>query len=401
MAEETTWNDVVQTAIKSGRTDDIDSVANELGYKTPDAPPAPPAAPPADPPANNGDEPPATQAPAAEPNPGDQSPAIDFKEFDADDLSGLKSRFEQLRQAEKGYNELKAKFEEAAPILEAAPFMQNPFANEHIHKVNTFVKKTGISDWNVANDIISTSADTIKADPLKAIVIADVLSDPALASVGIDKLKRVAAGEFGIDLNQDPSEWSEDVKDRLEIRAMKALKIITDKQPEWQINDIFAETSQRAKQHKDTVEQRQNGWKESLPRIKDGFKDGLKYEVEVEGLGKIKAEAAISASDLDPILQSILPTLGSLDPNDDGHQKVNNTVSTFLRSAKVQDLIQSAIKDYDAKFRATVEQEIRQKIHNGGDPTPPQRPGNPGGNKVVNEALAEIQRQFAPKPRQD
>lgn len=305
------------------------------------------------------------------------SPAFDFSRFGVKDEEELTAR---IRRAEELETQLKDVTEKVKPVLEFGqyiPHVQNPFVNETVHKVNHFMQKTGIHDLNIATQVLGTTDDQLKSDPIKAIVMADVVSNPQMAQVGIDKLYRAAAREAGVDPATPYSEWPDDVKETLEVRAAKALITIGEKRKEWETpTDFFANLQQQRQETETRTRQAAEAWEKELPVLFSGM-NKIAREVEVEGVGKVTSEVALSAEEVNSIVTSLKPNLARLPLNDAGKQQAKALVENELRSAMLDKLIAAAVKNYDSGVRANVEQEIRKGITNPGLPGGSSKPAQP------------------------
>lgn len=351
-------------------------------------------------PADPGTPPPADPAtPPAEP--GAQPSAFDYAKYNVKDEAELASRLseaEQLRtqhgELTTKYNELTGRYEQVKPLVEVADYLKNPFADSLVHRVNNFINKSGIKDdgkglaHKFAIDVLTISDEQVKTDPLQAIALATALSNPALAQAGMDKIYRQVARENSLDLS-DRENWTDDQKEMLEIKSIQALKTISDKRAEYDIQgDFFVDLESRSKSEREQIQARETEWSKVTPQIVSEITE-LPMEVEVEG-EKFSVKAALSQTDVQGILANLKPTLQRLNPDAQGQAQVKNIIQQALRSAYAPMLAAEAVKQDRATYRAKIEQEVRQANVNGGPINNGTPPGT--GGKVLDAAEQEFRR---------
>lgn len=93
-----------------------------------------------------------------------------FGEDAGDDWDGFKSKVNDWRKSAEELPALKQKLEQA-PV-------ENPFADEEIAAYNSFVKGTGIKNYNTFQYVKSLNLEN--ADPVEVMVIDQVISNPSL-----------------------------------------------------------------------------------------------------------------------------------------------------------------------------------------------------------------------------
>lgn len=143
-----------------------------------------------------------------------------------DEVSGLKSALEEVPTL----REIKSKYQE----LEATPLAK--FANDKLRELNTFAETTGIDSPSVFEKIKKFEASETK-DPIEALVIAEILKNPDLASE-TDMLRKKYQREYRTNL-PDPEDVSDEeyqkakedadlVNFNLRLEASKAQKTISE-----------------------------------------------------------------------------------------------------------------------------------------------------------------------------
>lgn len=109
-----------------------------------------------------------------------------------DEVSGLKSALEEVPTL----REIKTKYQE----LEATPLAK--FANDKLRELNTFAEATGIDSATVF-ERIKKFESTDSKDPIEALVLAEIIKNPELASE-TDMLRKKFQKEYKTTLpNQD------------------------------------------------------------------------------------------------------------------------------------------------------------------------------------------------------
>ncbi len=287
-------------------------------------------------------------------------------------------------------DEYKGKWGEVEPILNVLPSAKNPFANASIHQLNHFVQKTGISDLGFAQEVLNISNDKLQENPLKAIAISQVLANPALASIGLDNLMRNAALKNGIDPDVPMSEWTADNKLVIGVEAATALKNVTDKKTELgEPDDYFLLLDREAKSQTENRTRLEQEWAKATPQLLSEITK-LNSEIEIEGVGKVTSEVALSQTEVQGILDQIKGTLLRINPDEQGRAQVKNILVNALRSASYEKGIEAAVRNYHNNHSANVEQKIRQAQVNGG-PINLQNPAKTG-DRIQSPADRELER---------
>ena len=288
------------------------------------------------------------------------------------------------------YNELKSKWDEVEPIVNVLPSVKSPFADPAIHQLNHFVQKTGIKDLKFAQEVLNISPERLQEDPLRAIAISQILANPNLASIGLENLMRNAALKNGIDPDMDMSEWSADNKLVIGVEAATALKNVTDKKTEFgQPDDFFVISDREAKSQAENRVRLEQEWAKATPQLLSEITK-LNSEIEIEGIGKVTSEVALSQSEVQGILDQLKGTLQRIAPDEQGRAQVKNILVNALRSASYEKGIEAAVRNYHDNYKADVEQKVRQAQVNGGPINLP----NPSktGDRTLSPADLELER---------
>lgn len=346
-------------------------------------------------------EPPVPQVPPTPPATSPAEPAqpgsFDYARFGVENDEQLISVFGEHKGYKEKYDALNTEFgtlkqqwDEVAPVLNTLPYLKNPFANQNIHQLNTFVSKTGISDLRFASDVLSTTDEQLKADPLLAIAIAEGLQNPEMAGLGTARLIRGAAIESGIDPSTPKDELSEDDLLKLDLKAARAMKVISEKKSEWtNSEDYFISSQAKEKADSEARQTRIKEWQKAVPQVLSGFSE-VGFEFDVEGLGKVPVKVALSSQEVEEAFREVASQMiQSLNPDEAGIQKLKSNLTDRLRSAKALEAIKAAYKYYDDNHKAVVEQKLRQERHNGAPPIE-QGGKTPDGTIPLDEARSAI-----------
>ncbi len=153
---------------------------------------------------------------------------LNLEEFGVSSYEELKAIVNKAKE----YEPIVEKYKQYDPIMPYLNDVQNPFANDTINRLNNFVKNTGISDLNIASTILATSNDELKANPVKAMAIMEVLNDPDLANLGLDNLMQYVADKNNIDIDSTYDSL-DDMPVKMRVELQKTLKSIENKRQEF------------------------------------------------------------------------------------------------------------------------------------------------------------------------
>lgn len=372
-----------------------------IGGNQQTAPTTPPA------PAPTPDNPQPAPAPAQQPQSaapaGEQAPpsGFDYSRFQVESDEQLVERWgattRERDEYKQKFEQVNGEYEKVKPILEVGEYIQNPFADTLTHKVNTFMKKAGLKDdgtgsaHRFALDVLTMSDDKIQGDPVQAIALAKMLENPNLATAGIEKVYRATAIELGLDIT-DRESWTDDQKTILDIKSLDALKTISEKKSAYDIeDDFFVGLQRQSTTEAERVRNNEEQWSKITPAIVSEITK-LGAEVEIEGIGKVSAEIALSEQEVKQVLEQIRPTLRQIAPDDSGRERVKQTILLGLRSATMEKVFAEGIKNYHNNFKANVEQEIRRQQVNGGPIVheKPTAPTTPAASPLFEAALERM-----------
>lgn len=275
------------------------------------------------------------QAPAA----GNAS-VYDFTKLgvqDEDELVGILGDYKKLKEESR--------------IIE---YIKDPFANETIRQINSFSKSTGISDLNLATSIISLSPEDLKANPIKAIAVDMLLSNPKLASVGLEEVMEGVAQKYNVDLDYVGKEGYK-YPSLLKMDATSAMESIEEKRSKLLGGeDYFVNLQSQAAKNESERQERLNKWEQALPDVKAPLK-ALSYSIDtgMDDFGKIDLSVAVSEQEVDQALKSLknLGLLEGMSPDDKGIPAVRQAVEYNLRLAKMDDIIRESIKAVAGKLQ--------------------------------------------------
>lgn len=306
-----------------------------------------------------------------------QTTEFDYSRFGVNGEDELKERLNRVQTLESEYEKLKTE----ASVLDQ---VKNPFANDTIMQLNNFVAKTGINDLSFAAEVLSLSSETLKNDPLKAIVINEALNDPKLAALGMDKIKQYVAIKNGVDLNEYGTEGYE-LPVTLQVDGLKALDNIEKKKEEFVGKDNFFVTLQNeANERQRAVSENTEKWNLQLPNIRNSVKAiTLEVDTQIEGVGKIPIQLAVSEQEVNSALESLksVGALNMMQPDEKGVAAVRQAVENSLRVSKLESFVQNGIKAAEGKIRERIVAEKHNLAPVTERPSPP-----PSTEKVVSPA---------------
>jgi len=306
---------------------------------TPSAEPAPASTPESIAPTNG--EPTSTPEPTQ---------SYDFSKFGVTSEDELRQRLDKYNTLETEYNTLKQE-------SSALEHVRNPFANETIMQINNFIAKTGINDFNLAQQVLTTTKEQLSKDPLQALVLNEAISDPELAKIGLDKLRTYVANKNGVDLSEYGEEGYE-LPVSLQVDGVKALNNIEKKKEEFVGNDNFFLTLQNQAQEQQRLTSERNAqWEQQLPSVKSSVKAvTMEVDTKVEGVGKIPITLAVSEQEVSSALENLksVGVLGMANPDEKGVQAVRSAIESSLRNSKIEAFVVEGIKAAEGKIRERI-----------------------------------------------
>jgi len=278
------------------------------------------------------------------------APSYDFSKFGVASEDELKSKLERLNSLETDYNTLK----QEASVLE---HVKNPYANETVMQINNFIAKTGINDFNLAQQVLTTTKEDLAKDPLKALVLNEAISDPELAKIGLDKLRTYVANKHGVDLNEYGQEGYE-LNVSLQVDGIKALNNIEKKKEEFVGNDnFFLNLQNQAQEQQRLTSERNTQWEQQLPSVRSSVKAvTMEVDTNIEGVGKIPISLAVSEQEVSSALENLksVGVLGMANPDEKGVQAVRSAIESSLRSSKIDAFVVEGIKAAEGKIRERI-----------------------------------------------
>jgi hypothetical protein len=276
--------------------------------------------------------------------------SYDFSKFGVTSEDELRQRLDKYNTLESDYNTLKQE-------SSALEHVRNPFANETIMQINNFIAKTGINDFNLAQQVLSTTKEQLSKDPLQALVLNEAISDPELAKIGLDKLRTYVANKNGVDLSEYGEEGYE-LPVSLQVDGVKALNNIEKKKEEFVGNDNFFLTLQnQAQEQQRLTSERDAQWEQQLPSVKSSVKAvTMEVDTKVEGVGKIPITLAVSEQEVSSALENLksVGVLGMANPDEKGIQAVRSAIESSLRNSKIEAFVVEGIKAAEGKIRERI-----------------------------------------------
>jgi hypothetical protein len=224
-------------------------------------------------------------------------------------------------------------------------------------QINNFIAKTGINDFNLAQQVLSTTKEQLSKDPLQALVLNEAISDPELAKIGLDKLRTYVANKNGVDLSEYGEEGYE-LPVSLQVDGVKALNNIEKKKEEFVGNDNFFLTLQnQAQEQQRLTSERDAQWEQQLPSVKSSVKAvTMEVDTKVEGVGKIPITLAVSEQEVSSALENLksVGVLGMANPDEKGIQAVRSAIESSLRNSKIEAFVVEGIKAAEGKIRERI-----------------------------------------------
>jgi hypothetical protein len=285
------------------------------------------------------------------------TPTFDFTELGFNSIDELKSYV----TASKGYKDDAAKYKEVEDIVPFARDIKNPFANDTIHRLNNFVRTTGIDDLNLATAILNTSDETLKTNPVKALAILEILNDKELAGLGLDRVMEYVANKNNMDVDATFDSVDE-MPIGLRIEAQKALKSIENKRKEFDTNqDYFTYLQTQRNDSQRATDERSQQWETVLSKVPEKMKS-IPIKVNVEDVGDVTIDFAVSKEDLDRYIPEIKQYMTGMAPDEQGVQTAMKVLENRVWLENREQIMKEVLKSAAGKLK---EDTIRS-VHNGG-----------------------------------
>jgi hypothetical protein len=267
------------------------------------------------------------------------APSIDYSTLLGDWASPEKAatipeKLTRLEQLEAEYNKLKS-----SPLPS--------FANEEVAKFNSFVSKTGISDFGVFNKIKDFDPNTASA--VEVLALQEVMENPELLKYGYDKVVQFVEKKYEDDLSDD-----ELGSIAMDMKSSKAKKQLLEMKSSLEESLYQASAPNTAK----VVEQ----WKpvadavvKNLNSISIGNSKGNGFEFKVDDRHKQglldEALGILSSSNLELNEESI------------------KSVQTFMESKIKLQYFDEIISSYESNVESKLRSEFQAKYENASDLT--------------------------------
>jgi hypothetical protein len=299
-------------------------------------------------------------AAVASDEPGSEPPAttsFDLSELGFNSMDELKSYV----TASKGYKDDAAKYKEVEDIVPFARDIKNPFANDTIHRLNNFVRTTGIDDLSLATAILNTSDESLKTNPVKALAILEILNDKELAGLGLDRVMEYVANKNNMDVDSTFDSVDE-MPIGLRIEAQKALKSIENKRKEFDTNqDYFTYLQTQRNDSQRATDERSQQWETVLSKVPEKMKS-IPIKVNVEDIGDVTIDFAVSKEDLDRYIPEIKQYMTGMAPDEQGVQTAMKVLENRVWLENREQIMKEVLKSAAGKLK---EDTIRS-VHNGG-----------------------------------
>jgi hypothetical protein len=245
----------------------------------------------------------------------------------------IPQKLSRLEQLEAEYE----KFQKQAPPA---------FANEEIAKFNSFVSKTGISDFGVFNKIKGFDPETASA--VETLALQEIIENPELLKYGYDKVVQFVEKKYEDDLSD------EDLGSiALDLKSSKAKKEIT---------AMKSSLDESLYQAQPDVTQKIEQWKpvadavvKNLSSIALETQKGNGFEFKIDDKHK------------QGLLEETLSVLASsnVEMNEEGIKSVQHFLENKIKLAYFDEIISSVRSNVESELRS----EFQSKYENASDLT--------------------------------
>ena len=312
---------------------------------------------------------------------------VDWSEFGVQNAEELKAKLGKLSEYEPIVN----KYNEVAPQLSVLEQVKNPFANDTIAQLNNFVSKTGITNLQLANDIIGSSVEELSKDPLKAVAIKEILDNPSLSSLSMSQLREYVASKNGVDLSEY---GSEDYKlpITLQVDGTKAIQQIEEKKKEFaNINNYFVDLQKNTEEQQRQFNTRVEKWNVATPQIVSSIKAiEMKVPSPIEGIEDLSVTVAVSPEEVQKSFEAVKGYFSSsVEPTAEGFKQAQDVLLANLRLAKMQEVIKQTVLAAEGKIR----EKVIKETHNLA-PVTPDRGTPPAEEKFESPNVTALKQKF-------
>jgi hypothetical protein len=282
---------------------------------------------------------------------------INYSEFGVNSADELKAKLARIQELEP----IATKYGEVEKQLSYIEQVKNPFANDTIAQLNNFVAKTGISNLGIASEVIGSTSESLNADPLKAIAINELLSNPALSSLSIDQLRQYVADKNGVDMNEYGTEGYQ-MPITLKVDSAKAIQQIEEKRKEFaNINNLFVDLQKNTEEQERLAAERTVKWNSAMPSIYSSVKEIEKtVSTGIDGVGEISVKLGVSQQEVQELARQMSGYFLGNEPTTEVLGQFQQSIINALRLAKQDEMMVEYGKALEGKLN---EKLVREK-HN-------------------------------------
>jgi len=283
--------------------------------------------------------------------------SFDFSQLGFNNAEELKSYIEKAKE----YEQMANKYKEVEHVIPYANDIQKPFANDNIQRLNNFVRTTGIDDLNLAAEILNTSDDQLKTDPVRALAILEILNDKDLAILGFDRVMEYVANKNNLDVDTKYDNVDE-MPVSLRIEAQKALKSIENKRKEFDSNqDYFTYLQNQRADSQRAMDERAGQWQKILQDIPTKMQS-IPITLNVEDVGEVTVNYAVSKDDLQRFIPDIQQYMLGLNPDSQGIETAMKVLENRVWLENRDQIMKQVLKSAAGKIK----EDTVRNVHNGG-----------------------------------
>jgi hypothetical protein len=283
--------------------------------------------------------------------------SFDFSQLGFNNAEELKSYIEKAKE----YEQMANKYKEVEHVIPYANDIQKPFANDNIQRLNNFVRTTGIDDLNLAAEILNTSDDQLKTDPVRALAILEILNDKDLAILGFDRVMEYVANKNNLDVDTKYDNVDE-MPVSLRIEAQKALKSIENKRKEFDSNqDYFTYLQNQRADSQRAMDERAGQWQKILQDIPTKMQS-IPITLNVEDVGEVTVNYAVSKDDLQRFIPDIQQYMLGLNPDNQGIETAMKVLENRVWLENRDQIMKQVLKSAAGKIK----EDTVRNVHNGG-----------------------------------
>jgi hypothetical protein len=286
-----------------------------------------------------------------------QTSSFDFSSLGFNNEDELKNYIQKAKE----YEQIASKYKEVEHVLPYANDIQKPFANDNIHRLNNFVKTTGIDDLNLAAQILNTSDEDLKTDPVRALAILEVLNDKDLALLGFDRVMEYVANKNGLDVDSK-YDSIDDMPIGLRIESQKALKSIENKRKEFDSNqDYFTYLQNQRADSQRAMDERAGQWDKILQDIPNKMQS-IPITLNVEDVGEVTINYAVSKDDLKRFIPDIQQYMLGMNPDSQGVETAIKVLENRVWLENREQIMKQVLKTAAGRIK----EDTVKNVHNGG-----------------------------------